>query len=125
MTPWHRFWFQRHDDGNAQSRDAALWTPQAITETQRALWQHAAQATEDWWRYWRSLWPSVPPLPPAGVVEPPRPAVGERPECEEAGEPPAKPARRRRVKAVRHDAAPAAAPGVTTAKRSRPVARGR
>lgn len=75
MSPWHRFWFpEQHDSDVAHSRDAALWTPQALMQTQRELWQHAAQATEDWWRYWQAAWPSLPLQPPAGVVTPPLPA---------------------------------------------------
>lgn len=127
MTPWHRFWFPRGEDGKTQSRDAALWTPQAIAEAQRAYWQHAAQATEDWWRYWRSLWPSVPVQPPAGVVTPPVPAA-EQPESATARPAKPTPVRRQRAAAARptEPTAPAAPrPGVTAAKRARPVARGR
>lgn len=70
MTPWHRYWFQHGDEAGGPSRDAALWTPQALAETQRAFWQQAAQATEAWWRYWSSAWPGVPTQPPAGSVTP-------------------------------------------------------
>jgi hypothetical protein len=71
MTPWHRFWFPHGDESPAPTRDAALWTPQAIAETQRAMWQHMLQATEDWWRFVRAGWPNLPVQPPAGQVVPP------------------------------------------------------
>lgn len=71
MTPWHRFWFPHADETPVPTRDAALWTPQAIAETQRAMWQHTLQATEDWWRFVRAGWPNLPAQPPAGVVVPP------------------------------------------------------
>jgi hypothetical protein len=71
MTPWHRFWLPQGDDlSPSLPRDAALWTPQALAETQRAFWQQAALATEDWWRFCRSAWPSVADPPPAGAVAP-------------------------------------------------------
>ena len=76
MNPlWHRFW---HPDASAQppsqaERDAALWTPAAIAETQRELWTHAGEALHMWWRFWSGFWPRVPALPPAGVLEPPQP----------------------------------------------------
>lgn len=68
MTPWHRFWFPHGDEAPAPTRDAALWTPQALADTQRALWLQATHAAEQWWRFWRLSWPGVPLQPPAGVV---------------------------------------------------------
>lgn len=130
MTPW-RFWFPHssHDDSTApktgSTRDAALWSPQAIAQAQREFWQHTAHVTEDWWRYWRSLWPRVPVQPPAGVVTPPKPAEDARPAVARTEQP----ARRRRVSARPAEpsasTSAAAKPGVTAAKRARPVARGK
>ena len=73
MTPWHRFWFPDGDSVPSPTRDAALWTPQALAETQRVLWQQAAEATEAWWRYWRLAWPGLPGAVPARPVVPPSP----------------------------------------------------
>jgi hypothetical protein len=73
MTPWHRFWFPDGDSVPSPTRDAALWTPQALAETQRVLWQQAAEATEAWWRYWRLAWPGLPVAVPARPVVPPSP----------------------------------------------------
>lgn len=130
MTPW-RFWFPHPPDHDTaapkagSTRDAALWSPQAIAEAQRDLWQHTAHATEDWWRYWRSLWPSVPVQPPAGVVTPPTPAESTKPTAAR----PEQPARHRRVNARPAEPSTStsagAKPGVTAAKRARPVARGK
>ena len=63
MNPW-RFWYPHHHQDTAAPKagstpDSALWSPQAIAQVQREFWQHTAHATEDWWRYWRSLWPQV------------------------------------------------------------------
>lgn len=130
MTPW-RFWFPHPPDNGTATpkaesrRDAALWSPQAIAEAQRAVWQHTTHATEDWWRYWRSLWPSVPVQPPAGVVTPPKPTKSAKPSVAR----PEQPARRRRVSARPAEpsvsTSAATKPGVTSAKRARPVARGK
>ncbi|EWS58604.1 hypothetical protein Y694_03518 [Methylibium sp. T29-B] len=73
MTPWHRFWFPDGDSVPSPTRDAALWTPQALAESQRVLWQQAAEATEAWWRYWRLAWPALPGVVPARPVVPPSP----------------------------------------------------
>lgn len=73
MTPWHRFWFPDGDSVPSPTRDAALWTPQALAESQRVLWQQAAEATEAWWRYWRLAWPGLPGVMPARPVVPPSP----------------------------------------------------
>lgn len=129
MNPW-RFWYPHHDQDTAAPKagatpDSALWSPQAIAQAQRELWQHTAHATEDWWRYWRSLWPSVPVQPPAGVVTPPTPAESAQPTAAR----PEQAARRRRVSA--RSAEPSASTsataksGVTAAKRARAVARGK
>lgn len=112
MTPWHRFWFPHDNDNPPATRDAALWTPQAIAETQRAFWQHAAQAAEDWWRYWRSAWPGVPLQPPPGVVVPP------------PGKPADEPAATRRPATRRRSASSASAPA-TKGKRPQRAARGK
>lgn len=117
MTPWHRFWFPHGDETPAATRDAALWTPQAIAETQRALWQHAAQAAEDWWRYWRTAWPGVPLQPPIGVVVPPPDKPAEEPAVEHA---PRK-AVRGKARPVSAKAAPASARG----RRPQRTARGK
>lgn len=114
MTPWHRFWFPHGDETPAPTRDAALWSPQAIAETQRAMWQNAAQAAEDWWRYWRSAWPGVPLQPPPGVVVPPPGKPADEPAAERAP----RPAARRRVAATKPSAAP-------SGKRPQRAARGK
>ncbi len=67
MTPWHRFWFPHLDEEPALTRDAALWSPQAISDAQQAMWQAAAQATENWWRYWSDTWAALPAQPTAAA----------------------------------------------------------
>jgi hypothetical protein len=126
MTPW-RFWFPPSSDNAAAPkaepvRDAVLWSPQAIVQAQRDFWQQTAHVTEDWWRYWRSLWPSVPVQPPAGVVAPPERADSVRPATAQ----PDAPIRRHRIGArATGSSATTAKPGVSPAKRARPVARGK
>lgn len=120
MTPWHRFWFPDGDSRPSPTRDAALWTPQALAETQRAMWQHATQATEAWWRYWRAAWPSLPAQGPVGTVVPPSaPAPVRMPAEAHADAPP--PTRRRKA-ATR---TPAAHPTVNPPSRPRRAARGK
>ncbi len=116
MTPWHRFWFPQHeDDAPAPMRDAALWTPQALADAQRGLWQQAAQATEDWWRFWQTAWPSLPGQPPVGMVVAP---IDE----EAAPEPPTQPS----LASTRRKPAPRRATTVTAApKRARAGSRGK
>jgi hypothetical protein len=130
MSLW-RFWYPDKDDETASKtramRDAALWTPQGLAETQHAFWQHTAQATENWWRYWRSLWPSMA-QPPAGVVAPPRPTETTTPPAAHA--PPAAARGHRSAARAAPASASASAPaarkrGAATAKRARPVARGK
>jgi hypothetical protein len=71
MTPWHRFWFphETEEDGDVP-RDAELWSPRTLAETQQELWQRTAQATEAWWRFWSSSLPNVPLQPLRGTVAP-------------------------------------------------------
>lgn len=73
MTPWLRWWFPHGDDaqGTPPPPDAALWSPEAIMQTQREMWQHSGQSLQQWWGWWRSAWPSLPLLPPVGVLQPP------------------------------------------------------
>lgn len=107
MTPWHRFWFPDGDSVPSPTRDAALWTPQALAESQRVLWQQAAEATEAWWRYWRLAWPVVPPSPlsvtPLRVASTPATTHGrsmarKRPATPTAAPPSARPRRAARGK---------------------------
>jgi hypothetical protein len=72
---WHRFWHPGSPEGGPSQaeRDASLWTPTAIAETQREMWSHAGEALHLWWRFWSGFWPHLPALPPAGVLEPPQP----------------------------------------------------
>jgi hypothetical protein len=72
---WHRLWHPGSPEGEPSQaeRDASLWTPTAIAETQRAMWSHAGEALHLWWRFWAGFWPHLPALPPAGVLEPPQP----------------------------------------------------
>lgn len=120
MNPWLRFWFPHHDadEGGPAPRDAALWSPKAIADTQRELWRHAAQATHDWWSYWRALWPAVPVQPPAGVVMPP-PEPREAADAEGEHDPSAPVERRRRPRAARSHG------GATPTQRARHTARGK
>lgn len=75
MTPWSCFWFPCLDEESAVSRDAALWSPHALTEAQQAMWQMAAQATDNWWRYWGDVWAQMPvqPLQAMPTLCPPAP----------------------------------------------------
>lgn len=75
MTPWHRFWFPHLDEEPDLTRDAALWSPQALADVQQALWRTAAQASENWWRYWSDAWADLPAsfAPVAPTLCPPSP----------------------------------------------------
>jgi hypothetical protein len=70
MTPWHRFWFPEHDTTRHAPRDAALWSPEALTALQQGLWHQASEATAQWWRFMTAAWPAVPVQPPSGSVAP-------------------------------------------------------
>lgn len=125
MTPWLRFWFPHadHDDAARQpvTRDDALWTPQAIAATQRELWRHAAQATHDWWTYWRALWPALPVQPMAGMLQPPPQAPDADGETDAA----AAPAAERRSPGGRGGAARRERRSGSAVRRPRSGARGR
>jgi hypothetical protein len=79
MTPWHRFWFPAGSNQRVPP-DAALWSPEALTELQQSLWHQAAEATAQWWRFVSAAWPGVPLQPPTGHVSPlaPEPATAQR-----------------------------------------------
>ncbi|WP_428422976.1 hypothetical protein [Methylibium sp.] len=117
MTPWHRFWFPDGDSVPPPTPDAALWTPDALAETQRELWQQATQATEDWWRYWRTSWPSLPVQPPMGLVVPPSPPASAPVRAAAPAVPP------RRKAATKASAA--SQPAVNAPSRPRRTARGK
>jgi len=59
---WHRFWHPGSPEGGPSQaeRDASLWTPTAIAETQREMWSHAGEALHLWWRFWSGFWPHLP-----------------------------------------------------------------
>ena len=119
MMPWQDFWFPQSDENPAPTRDAALWTPQAFAEGQRAMWQQAAEALDQWFGFWRLAWPSVPlRLPLAARAA--APVVQTPPLHAEAR--PARPATRRGAVVA---AKPAARGTRAATAKSRPGGRGK
>jgi len=119
---WHRFWHPGSPEAapSQAERDASLWTPNAIAETQRAMWSHAGEALHLWWRFWSGFWPHLPTLPPAGVLEPPQPPAPMPLVSPDAPLPPPRRSATARKSGGRHGTRATAATRTPAARAARP-----